>query len=532
LLTGPWGSNQTVTVTLYRGDVYEGDYPEVEIRLRSTLAPHSCTGYEALWSLRTDSSCYLSIVKWNGAFGDFVHVASISGAEFAITNGTTLRASVIGSRISMFINDALVLEATDITYTDGNPGVGFDHNGPSWEDDTFGFASFTATDDQPPDLQPPIVTLIAPTDGTTVSNSVQIMADATDNVAVAGVQFQVDGANVGQEVLMGPYSTIWDTALSRNGVHTLQAIARDWVGNTATSTVEVTVANTFSDPPTDSLVAAYAFDEGSGTTTVDSSGNGNTGTLNGATWIFPGKHGGALSFSGADIVSVDESGSLDLTNGLTLEAWVFPTAVGPTWCTVVTKETATTLDYGLFCEPTGQPSVYLNTGDVWLQSVQAALPLPVNTWSYLAATYDQQMIRLYLNGSEITNAPCTSSIIPSTEGLHMGGNTIWGEYFTGLIDEVRIHSRALRSDEIFTDMHSPVAGFPAITLQVPTQTADDISQNGFVFYLNATAPTAGTIEYTTNFLSWQVLQNFQYTTGSLQIVDPAPGGRFYRARQQ
>ena len=114
----------------------------------------------------------------------------------------------------------------------------------------------------------------------------------------------------------------------------------------------------------------------------------------------------------------------------------------------------------------------------------------------------------------------------------MGGNTIWGEYFTGLIDDVRVHSRALRPDEIFADMHTPVGGFPVITLQVPPQTVDDISQNGFTFFLNATAPTSGTIQYTTNFVDWRLLQPFQYSTSPLQIVDPAPEGRFYRARQE
>src|SRR5580765_501775 len=61
LLTGTWGSNQTVTVNLYKASVVENDWPEVEIRLRSALTAHSCTGYEVLWSLRTDPSCYICI---------------------------------------------------------------------------------------------------------------------------------------------------------------------------------------------------------------------------------------------------------------------------------------------------------------------------------------------------------------------------------------------------------------------------------------------------------------------------------------
>src|SRR5204862_394492 len=70
---------------------------------------------------------------------------------------------------------------------------------------------------------------------------------------------------------------------------------------------------------TTGLVAAYSFDEASGTTAKDSSGNGNAGTISNATWT-TGKNGGALSFNGTtSLVTVADSPSLDLTNGMTLE---------------------------------------------------------------------------------------------------------------------------------------------------------------------------------------------------------------------
>jgi hypothetical protein len=76
------------------------------------------------------------------------------------------------------------------------------------------------------------------------------------------------------------------------------------------------------------LVAAYAFNEGSGTTLLDSSGNGNNGTISNATWTTAGKYGGALSFNGTNsLVSVANAPSLNLTNGMTLEAWVKPTSL-------------------------------------------------------------------------------------------------------------------------------------------------------------------------------------------------------------
>src|SRR5205814_6427116 len=74
------------------------------------------------------------------------------------------------------------------------------------------------------------------------------------------------------------------------------------------------------------LVAAYSFDDGSGTTVTDLSGNGNTGTITGATWSSLGKFSNGLRFDGiSNWVTVNDSDSLDLAGGMTLEAWVYPT---------------------------------------------------------------------------------------------------------------------------------------------------------------------------------------------------------------
>ena len=86
------------------------------------------------------------------------------------------------------------------------------------------------------------------------------------------------------------------------------------------------------------LVGAYSFDAGSGSVVADTSGAGNTGTLSGATWT-TGKNGNALSFDGVnDWVTISDSASLDLTTGMTLEAWVKPAAPSSIWRTVVLKE--------------------------------------------------------------------------------------------------------------------------------------------------------------------------------------------------
>jgi chitodextrinase len=96
-----------------------------------------------------------------------------------------------------------------------------------------------------PDTTPPSVSLTAPANGSTVSGAaVTVSGTATDNVGVAGVQFKLDGANLGAEDTTAPYSITWNTTLTPNGSHTLTAVARDAAGNKSTSTVvTVTVSN-------------------------------------------------------------------------------------------------------------------------------------------------------------------------------------------------------------------------------------------------------------------------------------------------
>ena len=143
-----------------------------------------------------------------------------------------------------------------------------------------------------PDGTPPTVSVNSP--GATVSGTVTVSANAADNVGVAGVQFFVDGNALGAEDTTSPYSVSWNTTTVANGSHALTARARDAAGNQTTSApVNVTVNNTVAGP-----IVAYGMNEGSGTTTADSSGNANTGTLTSTAWTASGRYGAALVFDG------------------------------------------------------------------------------------------------------------------------------------------------------------------------------------------------------------------------------------------
>src|SRR6266480_3279657 len=109
----------------------------------------------------------------------------------------------------------------------------------------------TVTAPPPPDTTPPTVSITSPSSGQTVSGTVTVTASASDNVGVAGVQFLLDGANLGAESTAAPYSISWNTAAASNGSHTLTTVARDAAGNVSpvSAPVTVTVANNAPPPP-------------------------------------------------------------------------------------------------------------------------------------------------------------------------------------------------------------------------------------------------------------------------------------------
>ena len=202
--------------------------------------------------------------------------------------------------------------------------------------DDFAIA-FSVANPPPPDITPPTVSMTAPANNATVSGNVTVSATAGDNVAVMGVQFLLGGKPIGAEDTTAPYSITWNsTSVANGGPYQLSARARDAATlQTTAAAVSVTVNNTNLG-----LVASYSFNAGSGTTLADASGNGRTGTRSGATWSTQGKYGGALAFDGInDWVTVADHASLDFTNALTIEAWVFPTVVGGgAWRSLLIKE--------------------------------------------------------------------------------------------------------------------------------------------------------------------------------------------------
>lgn len=235
------------------------------------------------------------------------------------------------------------------------------------------------------------------------------------------------------------------------GVYSAQLTVSDGTNQTSSQVVTITVNG--GGVTNNGLVAAYGFEEGSGSTVSDISGNGNTGAISGATWTTAGYYGKALLFSGTNsVVTVNNSASLDLTTGMTLEAWVLPSAFNPAvWqCVVLKPDNSGSLDYALQGASRATPQAP-SLGLSFLQNnLFAPSVLPLNTWSHLAGTFDGTTVRLYVNGVQVASQAQSGTIGTSTQPLSIGMN------WAGMIDELRIYNRALGASEIQADMGSSV----------------------------------------------------------------------------
>src|SRR2546425_823551 len=328
----------------------------------------------------------------------------------------------------------------------------------------------------PPDTQAPTApgTLTA-----TAASGTQINLSwgaATDNVGVTGYRVErCQGAGcVNFLENAAPTGTTYsDPGLTANTSYSYRVRATDAAGNLGpySNVASATTPNTVAG-----LVAAYGFAEGAGTTVADSSGNNNTGTISGATWTTAGKFGSALVFNGTSSwVSISNSPSLQLTTGMTLEAWVNPFSIPPagcspaatcSWMDVIHKDSDR-----YYIEASSNVNGQPEAGGIFGSGkhiVFAPSALPINTWTHLALTYDSAMIRFYVNGALVASAPETTPITTSTNPLFIGGDQTQGQFFNGLIDEVRVYNRALELAEIQAYMTKPVGGTAPPDAQAPT----------------------------------------------------------------
>ena len=214
------------------------------------------------------------------------------------------------------------------------------------------------------------------------------------------------------------------------------------------------------------LVAAYSFDEGTGTTVTDVSGNSLNGTIVGATWTTGGMYGNALSFNGtSSYVDLGNPAGLHLTGSMTLEAWVKAVGNPPDDGQIIAKSDDTGWQFKTSPD-TGPRTFGVQVSASPGASAQrySTTVLALNIWYHVAAVYDASAstLDIYVNG--VLNSGTLLGAIPTSQvnqnvNVNIGRRT-GGFYFNGVIDEVRIYDRALSQAEIQVDMNTPLGDTP------------------------------------------------------------------------
>ena len=125
--------------------------------------------------------------------------------------------------------------------------------------------------------------------------------------------------------------------------------------------------------------------------------------MNGAAWSAIGHTGSALSFTANGWLNVPAAASLDLTNGMTLEAWINPSS-GTGWRSVILKEASNALCYALYsANNASRPGVWIHDSASDDEFVLGTTAVPTNAWTHLAATYDGTTLRFFVNGVQVAS---------------------------------------------------------------------------------------------------------------------------------
>ena len=211
--------------------------------------------------------------------------------------------------------------------------------------------------------------------------------------------------------------------------------------------------------------------------------SGNSGVLVNGTSFAPGKVGQAFVFNGINqVLQVADSPSLNPTNGLTLEGWVYVQAFSANNAvSVAGKDNPyanrqyllamdTVVTNWVFRAHVGVPSGF--------QNFNGTRPLQLQTWYHVAMTYDGSSLRLYVNGALDGSMAVTGPIITSTDPLLIGGSVPGPWNFNGRVDELSLYGRALSATEIAGIYNAGSAGKCSCIPHPATATAEVV--NGFV----------------------------------------------------
>ena len=388
--------------------------------------------------------------------------------------------------------------------------------------------ALTATDVQALYAQAPVLPVVfytQPMGSARWVGDTFLLSATADGTPPLTYQWQKGGTNVPGATASSLLFT--NLQLTDAGNYSLQVSNATGPSNSALATLSVSVFDL------SNTVAYWTFDDGSGTTAADASGNGNTGTLNNfpgdnSEWI-TGRIAGGLKFnadaSGVDYVSVPDAPALNFDTRLTftLAVWVRGPAAGQAnGAGIISKGTGAggeqyTLDSHTDLVTSGY-RIYIRNGS----GASFALPstvAPTGRWQQLVGVFDGFLgtLQLYVNGQLVASCAGSTTLQPNTHEVSIGNRqsgaaTAYNLPFTGLIDDVRIYNRALKSNEV--QQLYALAGTLAPVVYTQPQSVTNYAHGSASFSLDADG---------TGPLSYQWLKNGATLTGataaSLSLAD-------------
>jgi len=209
------------------------------------------------------------------------------------------------------------------------------------------------------------------------------------------------------------------------------------------------------DPSTTGLTAYWTFDEGTASTTSDSSGSGHTGSMEtGITWKLDGQIGPALDFAGSTngiATKINAGADFFGETTLTVSAWVYPRTVGQNGAGKIIDNTKT-----MFQLDSSRRLRFSNNGS----TLAASSGISLNTWTFVTVTRGPTgLVNYYVNGAATSTANQNAGATTTASTVYIGnranGTTAWDGY----IDELRIYNRVLDSSEI-TDLYNAASSSP------------------------------------------------------------------------
>jgi hypothetical protein len=243
-------------------------------------------------------------------------------------------------------------------------------------------------------------------------------------------------------------------------------------------------------------VAWWRFDEEGGESVRDHSGNEIHGILSGNVERVQGLAGGALSFPGEKTAFMEvprqQKEKLDFPGSFSLAAWVQRTDTGTRWDGMICNG-AYKKGYQVFYSENNQKlTLYIHTDEKPYHPVVGEY-IPLDQWMHIAVVYDREAEKIYLyqNGKQTIESPCSGTLREYPDFFYLGASAHPFNAFRGILDEVRLYGRALKTGEI-QEMVSEFAGQIPESQPVPKPVFQELhaqrTENGILFSFEMIEP--------------------------------------------